>query len=62
MNANKKIKCCLCGKEIEKIKSNSALPVAKGRCCDACNEKYVIPARLALIEINELEKGNNTYE
>jgi hypothetical protein len=26
---------------------NNALPVNTGRCCDACNSRVVIPARLS---------------
>ena len=40
--------CCICGKEFygygnnpEPVKSSS-----EGKCCDDCNEAYVIPARL----------------
>lgn len=43
------MKCCLCGKEIEKLgnwEGNNAEPLKEGRCCDACNMDKVIPARL----------------
>ena len=48
------MKCSICGKEIEKSdekvvcwdKSNSAVPVNDGRCCDNCNINVVIPRRL----------------
>ncbi len=53
------MKCCLCGKEIEKKyneqgimywdEGENAQPVAKGRCCSECNWTKVIPARLANI-------------
>lgn len=51
------MKCCICGKEIEKKKDadghvywdtgHNAMPIADGRCCDQCNDTKVIPARLA---------------
>lgn len=52
-----KMKCCLCGKEIEneihpitgKVfwdKGNNAEPLSDGRCCNNCNETKVIPERL----------------
>lgn len=48
------MKCCICRKEIEiKLggwdKGNNAEPVKSGRCCDVCNDIYVIPARMALM-------------
>ncbi len=26
---------------------NNAMPIAKGQCCDVCNESMVLPARMA---------------
>jgi hypothetical protein len=47
------MKCCICEKEIEKEieweYGNNAEPVKDGRCCNLCNEKIVIPARLLLM-------------
>lgn len=44
------MKCVICGNEIERRcgwdKGNNAEPVTKGRCCDACNQTKVIPARI----------------
>lgn len=45
------MKCCLCGKEIEKEESgwdqgNNALPLKDGRCCNDCNFTKVIPRRI----------------
>lgn len=46
----KRIKCCICGQEIEDIYSNNPYPYKKsGRCCDDCNYEYVLPARLQVI-------------
>lgn len=42
-----KLYCCLCGKEINERESNNASPF-KGRCCNECNVKKVIPTRYAL--------------
>lgn len=45
------LKCSICS-EIIKPNSfgwkygNNAQPINDGRCCDICNYKYVIPARL----------------
>lgn len=42
--------CCICGKAIESEgdwhSGHNAEPVAKGRCCRACNDNVVVPARL----------------
>ena len=37
--------CCICGEPIVGY-GNNAEPYKSGRCCDACNRKFVIPARL----------------
>lgn len=46
----KKIKCCICGREIEGF-SNNAWPMAEGRCCNECDRRYVIRARLAIRQL-----------
>jgi DNA repair exonuclease SbcCD ATPase subunit len=40
--------CSICGHEYTHF-GNNAEPVNSGRCCDMCNAKEVIPARLALL-------------
>lgn len=35
--------CCICGNDKP---NNNAAPYADGYCCDECNSKYVIPARI----------------
>lgn len=47
----KKYKCCICGKE-DFGWGNNPWPVVKdedARCCDSCNNMYVIPTRLGEI-------------
>ena len=39
--------CCICGEPIEGYGNNPSPYKHEGRCCDACNSKFVIPARLA---------------
>ena len=46
--------CCICGEEIHGY-GNNAEPYAHGRCCDACNIKFVIPSRLNSVKNNEEE-------
>jgi hypothetical protein len=47
------MKCIICKGEIEQkehwAEGNNAEPIAKGRCCDACNMTVVIPTRLHFI-------------
>lgn len=38
--------CVICGEEIDGYGNNPAPVVEEGRCCDSCNIKFVIPARL----------------
>ena len=38
--------CCICGEEFDGYGNNPAPVKEDGRCCDACNRKFVIPARL----------------
>lgn len=38
-------KCCICGMEFNGF-GNNPEPIMSGCCCDDCNSKYVIPARL----------------
>lgn len=49
----KKIKllftCCFCGDKFDTEEANNAAPVIEnGECCNECNKKYVIPARIEL--------------
>lgn len=38
--------CCICGKEFEGYGNNPAPYKNTGVCCDECNARYVIPARI----------------
>lgn len=43
------LKCSICGNNIPNYfgwkYGNNAWPINDGRCCNDCNEMYVIPAR-----------------
>ena len=39
--------CCICGCEFIGWGNNPDPVKDKGRCCDSCNERFVIPARIA---------------
>ena len=45
--------CCICGEPIEGYGNNPRPYKHEGRCCDACNLKFVIPARLAELSSSE---------
>lgn len=47
-----RIKCCLCGKEINEKESHNAEPLMSGRCCVDCNLIKVIPERIKLYKDN----------
>lgn len=38
-------KCCICGKEFNGL-GNNANPIRDGICCDSCNKRFVIHARI----------------
>ena len=38
--------CIICGEELDGYGNNPAPVSEVGQCCDACNAKFVIPARL----------------
>jgi hypothetical protein len=42
--------CSICGKDIDGY-GNNAEPYKRGRCCNRCNKKYVIPHRIKLIKM-----------
>ena len=44
--------CCLCHKKYTGF-GNNAQPLATGLCCDACNFRRVLPARISQIIISE---------
>jgi hypothetical protein len=41
-------KCKICKKQFKGF-GNNAEPVKKGKCCNSCNDLYVIPERLKQI-------------
>ena len=57
------IKCCICHKEISLTEGNNPYPVRDwscigsktNRCCNECNDRFVIPARLMLSHYSEQE-------
>ena len=44
--------CCICGEPIEGYGNNPEPYVSadEGRCCDSCNIRFVIPARIEMME------------
>ena len=50
----KELDCVICGDPIEESANgwkygHNAQPVAEGQCCDVCNIREVIPARVAQV-------------
>lgn len=46
--------CCICGEPITGYGNNPYPVKEEGRCCDACNIKFVIPARMTQVLKNKL--------
>lgn len=56
-----KVRCCLCTHELENEFGNNPAPIIQtegAKCCNACNDNFVIPARLG--EEYSFEKKMNT--
>jgi len=52
----RKPKCTICKKQIEGY-GNNAEPIKQGNCCDLCNDRYVIPARInQILNLNRTKK------
>ena len=54
-------KCCLCKKE-ELGSTNNPYPLGddkKQSCCDACNIKYVLKARMLMIQKEQIDARLN---
>lgn len=58
----RKLVCSICKQTIEPSPlsgwagGNNAEPINSGRCCDACDSQYVIPARLVEFYRNQPPK------
>lgn len=58
-----KLSCCICGAPIMEGIGNNPEPIIRGtdfesaRCCDFCNEHYVVPIRF-----RRLQNGQAPYE
>jgi DNA-directed RNA polymerase subunit RPC12/RpoP len=49
MTKELKFKCVICGDVVYDDYGNNPQPITdKGRCCDYCNVKVVIPARVEM--------------
>ena len=40
------MKCSICKNKIYTEHGHNAQPINNGRCCEMCNQKIVIPARI----------------
>lgn len=50
--------CCICNNRINGY-GNIAEPYKSGTCCDECNKKFVIPARIKQIMNKDKTGGQN---
>ena len=49
------IECCICEAIIPDLGHNpDPINEGKGRCCDTCNLRYVIPARIYSLRTNNV--------
>jgi hypothetical protein len=48
-------RCIICGEEFEGYGNNPDPVTTEGRCCDACNTKFVIPARIEALYGNKAQ-------
>lgn len=55
-------KCVICGKEIKEYGNNPAPVKDSGKCCDDCNKKIVIPARLKVTKNEEFKESDGAVE
>lgn len=58
------VKCCICGKKIEGY-GNNPFPLEinpEKKCCDNCNDTYVLAARLMLIKPEEADRIKKLIE
>jgi len=46
--------CVICFKAFDEF-GNNAEPVTHGRCCNECNDRFVIPARIRAMRETRLE-------
>lgn len=57
--------CCICGSECENEWGNNPYPISKDvndRCCNVCNDNYVIPARIKNYLAKKKEEENKKDE
>ena len=51
--------CCICGKSMGGY-GNNAQPLYNGRCCDDCNNSYVMPSRFMSYLISKDSKKKSS--
>ena len=47
----KNSKCCICSKKFSGYGNNPQPVKDEGRCCDKCNKKTILPARLKMMSV-----------
>ena len=51
--------CSICNQDIAEKYGNNAEPVNEGTCCNDCNLKVVIPARLIQLQSEDTKRIQN---
>jgi hypothetical protein len=46
--------CSICYEPFDEF-GHDAQPVKKGRCCNACNDRKVIPAKIAQMRVTQIK-------
>lgn len=54
-------RCCICGKEICGWGNNPEPIKQDGECCDECNAKYVVPARIGEMHKQRAKENIESY-
>lgn len=54
-------RCCICRKYFIMFGNNPYPITEKGSCCNKCNKRYVIPARLRGLTINSIVANASFY-
>lgn len=55
--SGKEYDCCICGEHFWGYGNNPDPISTEGRCCDECNERYVVAARVTGLNLEEIKEA-----